>query len=60
MRNRDEPSFPDGTEVVRCKLDEGYDCGPVFDFSHSPELFRLGEEAAAAALESVADESLAA
>jgi NTE family protein len=60
VRNRDEPAFPDGTEIVRCKLDESYDCGPVFDFSHTPDLFRLGEEAAAAALESVTDATLAA
>jgi len=60
VRNRDEPPFPDGTEVVRCKLDESYDCGPVFDFSHTPELVRLGEEAAAAAVESVVAQPLAA
>jgi len=60
VRNRDEPAFPDGTEIVRCKLDESYDCGPVFDFSHTPELFRLGEEAAAAAMDSVTDAALAA
>jgi len=60
VRNRDEPPFPDGTEVVRCKLDESYDCGPVFDFSHTPELVRLGEEAATAAVESVVAQPLAA
>ena len=36
---------------MRCKLDETYDCGPVFDFSHTAELIQLGEEAAATALE---------
>jgi NTE family protein len=50
VRNREEPTFPEGVQVVRCKLDEGYDCGAVFDFSHTPELIRLGEEAATAAL----------
>jgi NTE family protein len=54
VRNREEPILPTGAEVVRCKLDESYDCGSVFDFSHTDELFRLGDEAAAAALESAA------
>jgi NTE family protein len=50
-RNREEPRFPAGAEVVRCKLDEAYDCGAVFDFSHTEELIGLGEEAAEAVLE---------
>lgn len=50
VRNREEPVFASGVEIVRCKLDETYDCGSVFDFSHTPTLFRLGEEAADAAL----------
>ncbi len=50
VRNREEPVFPAGAEVLRCKLDEAYDCGPVFDFSHTTTLFQLGEEAAVAAL----------
>lgn len=49
-RNRDEPRFHPDIEVVRCKLDETYDCGPVFDFSRTATLFRLGEEAADTAL----------
>lgn len=53
VRNREEPTFPRGAQVIRCKLDESYDCGGVFDFTHTTELFRLGEEAAVAALESV-------
>lgn len=57
VRNRQEPTFPAGAETVRCKLDESYDCGTVFDFSHTDELIRLGEEAASAALASVAVES---
>lgn len=50
VRNREDPEFAPGVEVVRCKLDEDYDCGPVFDFSHSEQLFELGEEAARTAL----------
>lgn len=50
VRNREEPAFPAATEIVRCKLDETYDCGPVFDFSRTSTLFRLGEDAADAAL----------
>jgi NTE family protein len=52
VRNRDEPRLPEGVDVVRCKLDESFDCGPVFDFGHTDDLFRLGAEAAADALES--------
>ncbi|MFC6285331.1 patatin-like phospholipase family protein [Nocardioides sp. GCM10027113] len=51
VRNREAPALPEGTELIRCKLDEDYDCGPVFDFSHSPTLMRLGEQAVTAALE---------
>ena len=51
VRNRDEPALPDGLEVVRCKLDEAYDCGAVFDFGHTSELFRLGTEAVERALD---------
>lgn len=54
VRNREEPTFPRGVEIVRCKLDESYDCGSVFDFTHTDELFRLGEEAAATALDATA------
>ena len=50
VRNREEPQFPAGAEVVRVKLDEAFDCGPVFDFGRTEELFRLGEEAARAAI----------
>ncbi|MGZ4446617.1 MAG: patatin-like phospholipase family protein [Nocardioides sp.] len=50
VRNREVPAFPAGVEVVSIKLDEAYDCGPVFDFTHTEELFRLGAEAARAAL----------
>lgn len=54
VRNREEPRFPQGAEIIRCKLDEEFDCGAVFDFSHNDELFRLGEEAVSAALEATA------
>jgi NTE family protein len=50
VRNRDEPSFHPDIEVVRCRIDERFDCGGVFDFTHTTELFTLGEEAAATAL----------
>lgn len=50
VRNREEPVFAPGVDLVRCKLDEAYDCGSVFDFSHTATLFRLGEEAAETAL----------
>ena len=57
VRNRDEPTFHPDAEVVRCKLDESFDCGPVFDFSHTAELIQLGEEAAATALEAASSPS---
>lgn len=50
VQNREEPAFAPGIEIVRCKLDESYDCGSVFDFSHTATLFRLGAEAVEAAL----------
>jgi len=60
VRNREEPAFPTGTEIVRCKLDETYDCGSVFDFSHTERLIELGEEAVSTALETVSFPSPAA
>lgn len=57
VRNRAEPAFHPDVEVVRCKLDEGFDCGGVFDFSHTAELIRLGEEAAETALETASSPS---
>jgi NTE family protein len=57
VRNRDEPTFPPGVDVVRCKLDPGFDCGPVFDFSHTAELIQLGVVAAATALEAASSPS---
>lgn len=59
VRNREAPQLPSGAEVIRCKLDESFDCGAVFDFSHTATLFRLGEEAVATALETVGKRPLA-
>ena len=58
VRNRDEPTFHPDAGVVRCKLDESFDCGPVFDFSRTAELIKLGEGAAATALEAASSPSL--
>ena len=57
VRNREEPSFHPDVEVVRCKLDERFDCGGVFDFSHTSELIRLGEEAAGRAVAAASSSS---
>ena len=45
VRNREVPHFAPGVEIVHCHLDESFDCGSVFDFSHTRELFALGEQA---------------
>jgi NTE family protein len=58
VRNREAPQLPGGADVIRCKLDEAFDCGAVFDFSHTPTLFRLGEEAVASALQTVDEQPL--
>ncbi|WP_372728883.1 patatin-like phospholipase family protein [Nocardioides sp.] len=50
VRNQSFGTPPPGVEVVHLKLDESFDCGPVFDFSHTGTLFRLGEQCATAAL----------
>jgi NTE family protein len=57
VRNRQEPSIHPDVEVVRCKLDEAFDCGGVFDFSHTAALIELGEEAAATALPAASSSS---
>ncbi len=49
ITNRPVACFAPGVEVVHVKLDEEFDCGGVFDFRHTAELVRLGEETAAAA-----------
>lgn len=46
ITNRPAASVPAGVEVVHLKLDEAFDCGPVFDFSHTSTLIGMGEEAA--------------
>ena len=50
LRNREEPRFPADAKIVRVKLDETYDCGAVFAFSHTDELCLLGHDAAFAAI----------
>lgn len=50
ITNRPTAAFEPGVQVVACKLDETYDCGPVFDFSNTGTLMRLGETTAYAAL----------
>ena len=50
ITNRPIATFVPGVHVVRLKLDERYDCGPVFDFGHTATLVRMGEQAAMAAL----------
>ena len=55
VRNREQPTLPQGAELVRVKLDEAFDCGPVFDFACTEELFRLGEESARAAIATVTE-----
>lgn len=56
VRNRPEPVLPDGVEVVRCKLEESFDCGPILDFSHTEELIRLGERAVTEVLAALPDD----
>ncbi len=50
VRNQVTAAQPEGVEVISLKLDETFDCGPVFDFSQTGTLFRLGEQCATAAL----------
>ncbi|WP_243059914.1 patatin-like phospholipase family protein [Nocardioides sp. SR21] len=50
ITNRPTMAVPAGVEVVHLKLDERYDCGPVFDFSHTATLIEMGEQTAAQAL----------
>lgn len=51
ITNRPTAAFAPDTQVVQCKLDESFDCGPVFDFRHTGTLFRLGEQTALSALD---------
>jgi NTE family protein len=50
ITNRPVTTFARGVHVIPVKLDEDYDCGPVFDFSHTATLVRMGERAAASAV----------
>lgn len=50
ITNRPAAAFAPGVEIIDCKLDETFDCGPVFDFTHTGTLFRLGEQAVTARL----------
>lgn len=50
ITNRPTLALPAGVEVVHVKLDERFDCGPVFDFSHTRTLIEMGEAVAAQAL----------
>ena len=50
ITNRPTAALPAGVELVHMKLDEEFDCGPVFDFGHTATLVRMGEEAVTDAL----------
>jgi NTE family protein len=54
ITNRPVATFEPGVEVVHVKLDESFDCGPVFDFSHTRELEQMGEHVVATALAGLA------
>lgn len=53
ITNRPAAAFEDGVDVIACKLDESYDCGPVFDFTNTGTLFRLGEATTYQAIDAV-------
>jgi NTE family protein len=50
VRRQEPPAVPDGVTVRHVHLDNDFDCGRVFDFTHTGTLFRLGEQAATATL----------
>lgn len=50
ITNRPSAVLTAGVEVVHIKLDEEFDCGPVFDFGHTSALIGMGEAAAVRAL----------
>lgn len=50
ITNRPATLLPSGVEMVHIKLNEDFDCGPVFDFGHTATLVHMGEMAADRAL----------
>ncbi len=50
VRRQEPPLAPTGVGVRHIHLDNDFDCGRVFDFSHTGTLMRLGEQAATAEL----------
>jgi NTE family protein len=50
VRRQEPPQAPRGVAVRHLHLDNDFDCGRVFDFSHTGALFRLGEQVATEAL----------
>lgn len=50
VSNQPMAPVPDGVSLVECRLGKEFDSGPVFDFSHTGTLFRLGEQTALASL----------
>ena len=46
VRRQEAPAAPSGVEVRHIHRDTEFDCGRVFDFSHTGTLFELGERAA--------------
>jgi len=60
VRNREDPEPPLEVDLHRIRLDDDFDCGSVFDFTHTQELLGLGERAAAAEITRVREVSLVA
>lgn len=50
ITNRPQTAFAPGVEVIDCKLDDTFENGSVFDFTHTGTLYRLGEQAVTAQL----------
>jgi NTE family protein len=50
ITNRPATAFAPGVELIDCKLDDDFENGSVFDFSHTGTLYRLGEQAVTARL----------
>jgi NTE family protein len=60
LRNREAADPPHEVDLHRVRLAEDADCGSVFDFTHTQDLFALGERAAAAEVTRVREVSLVA